>query len=225
MNDVDLRLYGQLQQFPLFRGMSRNELLQLVGNTRFDFLKQGARKAAFCESDVCDKLFFLMKGDVVVESFSDDHAFRVAETLSSPWMSEADVLFGISPRHIQTVTCITECQFITLSKDEVVRLFDDILTFRLNLLNLLSTIAQQRHRRFWRSVPQSLSERIVRFFVDHSSYPAGRKEFFILMTQLANYVGASRLEASRALNQLQGQGLVELHRGRIVVPSLERLFQ
>jgi len=118
----------------------------------------------------------------------------------------------------------TECHFILLSKDEVLRLFDDILTFRLNLLNLLSTLAQQRGRRPWRRVSVPLTDRIARFFIDHAHYPAGRKEVRILMERLAVELNDSRLDVSRALNDMQRRGLVELHRGRIVIPSLERLF-
>ena len=43
------------------------------------------------------------------------------------------------------------------------------------------------------------------------------------MTRLADDLNDSRLDVSRMLNQLQHEGLVELHRGRIVIPSLEKL--
>ncbi|MBP3835385.1 MAG: winged helix-turn-helix domain-containing protein, partial [Prevotella sp.] len=37
-------------------------------------------------------------------------------------------------------------------------------------------------------------------------------------------LGCSRLDVSRALNAMQREGLLQLHRGRIEVPSLERLL-
>jgi len=46
----------------------------------------------------------------------------------------------------------------------------------------------------------------------------------ILMTRLAMEVNDSRLNVSRALNAMQQRGLLRLHRGRIEVPSLERLL-
>jgi hypothetical protein len=53
--------------------------------------------------------------------------------------------------------------------------------------------------------------------------PTGQKSFHILMTRLADEVGDSRLDVSRALNQMQYDGLVVLHRGRIEVPQIELL--
>ena len=35
----DFRLYDSLLRFPLFQGLSRAELLQLAGQTKFGFLK------------------------------------------------------------------------------------------------------------------------------------------------------------------------------------------
>ena len=42
---------------------------------------------------------------------------------------------------------------------------------------------------------------------------------------LAQELNDSRLNVSRVLNQLQYEGLIELHRGRVVIPQLERLLQ
>jgi len=47
-----LQIYDRLLQFPLFQGMSRAALLQMVGNTRFDFLKLGAGQNVVKEGDV-----------------------------------------------------------------------------------------------------------------------------------------------------------------------------
>ncbi len=219
-----LRLYDQLLLYSLFLGMSRSELLQLVGNTRFDFRKYEAKEQVVKEGDGCTHLFFLMQGNVSVSSYSDNHHFRVEETLSAPWIIEPEHLFGLSTHYTKSVTALTTCHFVLLSKSEVQRLLDTFLTFRLNYLNLLSTSVQQLSRRFWRRTPQTLEGKIIQFFIDHCVYPAGPKVFYILMAHLAEVLNDSRLNISIALNEMQQKGLLELHRGRIQIPSLERLF-
>ena len=114
--------------------------------------------------------------------------------------------------------------FITIDKDEVLRLTEDFLVFRLNLLNLYATQTQKLSRQVWRYSPQSLDDRIIRFFAQHCVYPAGPKWFYILMNRLALELNDSRLNVSRALNRLQAKGLLTLHRGRIEIPLLERLL-
>ena len=44
------------------------------------------------------------------------------------------------------------------------------------------------------------------------------------MERLAEEVCDSRLNVSRVLNRLKDAGMLELHRGRIEIPQLERLL-
>jgi CRP-like cAMP-binding protein len=218
------RLYDSLLQFSLFQGLSRAELLQLTGQTKFGFLKLAEGRPVVQEGDTCQQIFFLINGRLSLTTMSDNRRYSVIEQLSAPWLLQPEVLFGAQPRYGCTVTTATEAHFITLSKDEVLRLSDDFLIFRLNLLNLLSTQSQRRGRQQWRRAPQDLRQRIVRFLLDHCVYPAGSKMVHILMEQLALEVNDSRLDVSRALNAMQADGLLILHRGRIEIPSLERLL-
>ena len=221
---ADLKIYEQLQQFTLFQGLSRTELLQMAGNTKFGFMKVAAGQPVVREGEECRQLHFLIGGSLSVQTMSDDGGYRLCEQLAAPWLLQADVLFGLRPRFTLTATTLTEAHFITLSKDEVLRLIDDFLIIRLNLLNIMSSQSQRNAHRVWRSCPSTLEDRIVRFLLDHSLYPAGPKTLYILMERLAGELNDSRLNVSRALNAMKRQGLLQLHRGRIEVPSLERLL-
>ena len=220
----DLRLYDSLQPFALFQGLSRMELLQLAGQTKFGFQKQAAGKTVVREGDACRQFLFLISGSLSVTTVSDDRRYHVVEQLSAPWLLQPESLFGAHPQYSSTAVTLTESHFITLSKDEVLRLLDDFLIIRLNPLNLLATQSQRRCRWPWRKAPADLRQRIVRFFLDHSVYPAGPKTFHILMNQLAQEVGDSRLDVSRVLNAMQTEGLLRLRRSIIEIPSLERLL-
>ncbi len=220
----NLKLYDQLLQFPLFQGMSRSEMLQLAGNTRFGFHKIAAGKTVVKEGDECRQLLFLISGCITITSTSDDHSYQMTEWLAAPWLVQPEVLFGTATRYTLTARADSDCHFIVLSKDEVMRLLDDFLIFHLNLLNMLSAQCQRHTHTAWRRSPRTLEERIVRFFADHSLYPAGKKELSILMQQLAIEVGDTRLNVSRILNSMQLRQLLCLSRGRITIHSLEQLF-
>ena len=219
-----MQLYDHLLQFPLFQGMSRDNLAQVAGHTKFGFMKCAIGQTIVREDDACTQLYCLLSGKLRFETRSDDRSYRVIEQLEAPYMFQAEAVFGYNQRFTHTVTAIMESSFITIDKDELLRLSEDFLVFRLNLLNLYATQAQKLLRQPWRHRPESLSDRIVRFLVHHCVYPAGPKTIHILMTQLAAEVGDSRLDVSRVLNQLQRDGLLHLHRGRIEVTQMERLI-
>ena len=69
-----MQFYDQLLQFPLFQGLSRNEMLQMAGNTKFGFMKLRADEVVVRDGDSCSQLHFLTKGQMTIIRHSDDHA-------------------------------------------------------------------------------------------------------------------------------------------------------
>ncbi len=219
-----MTIHDQLLQFTLFQGMSHADLMEVVAHTKFGFSKMPAGKRVVKAGDDCGQLLFLTNGSLQCETVSDDNACRVVETVNAPYVIQPQHLFGISQRHTSTFKTATPCNFISIDKQEVLLLLETQLVFRLNLLNLLATESQRLQHRAWRSVPKTLRERLIRFFFSRCLYPAGPKTFYVLMQQLADELNDSRLDISRALNQMQHDQLLTLHRGRIVIPMLERML-
>ena len=219
-----LQIYDRLLQFPLFQGMSRDDLEIVAGHTRFGFQKVTAGRQIIHAGDPCTHLYFLINGTLKIETFSDDRRYSVTEQMSSPYILQQESIFGYYQRYTHDFYALTDANFLTLDKEEVVRLSEDFLVFRLNLMNHLATQTQKLIQSQWRRNPLSLRERIVRFFFQHTLYPAGPKTFHILMERLAEEVNDSRLNVSRTLNRMQETGILELHRGRIEIPQFERLL-
>jgi len=219
-----LQIYEKLLLFPLFQGMSRDDLEQVAGHTRFGFSKIAPGSTIVAEGDDCQQLYFLVSGTLRVETMSDDRGYTVVEQLEAPVILQPEVVFGYTQRYSHTYIAQTDASFITVGKDEVLRLSEDFLVFRLNLLNMFATQTQKSSRLLWQHVPTSLEDRIVRFFVQHCIYPAGPKVFYILMNRLAEELNDSRLNVSRALNALQRDEKIVLRRGRVEIPLMERLL-
>lgn len=219
-----LKIFDQLLQFPLFQGMSRDDLEIIAGHIRFGFVKVAAGRQVVAAGDACQQLYFLINGSVKVETSSEDYGYTVTEQFSAPYILQQEAIFGYYQRYTHTYTTLSDTNFLTIEKEEVLRLLEDFLVFRLNLVNFFATQTQKQARLLWQRSPQDLRGRVVRFLTSHCLYPAGQKVFSILMEQLALELNDSRLNVSRVLNQLQHEELVELHRGKIIVPQLERLL-
>lgn len=219
-----LQIYEKLLLFPLFQGMSRDDLEQVAGHTRFGFSKISAGTTVVAEGDDCRQLYFLINGSLRVETMADDHGYMVIEQLEAPVILQPEVIFGYTQRYTHTYIAQTDANFIVVGKDEVLRLSEDFLVFRLNLLNLFATQTQKASHLLWQHVPDSLEDRIVRFFAQRCLYPAGPKVFQILMNRLASELNDSRLNVSHALNTLQRKGKIVLRRGRVEIPMMERLL-
>lgn len=219
-----LQLLDKLLQFPLFLGMSRDDLEIVAGHTRFGFLKLEAGKTVVKSGDNCNQLHFLINGNLRVRTNSDDYGYSVEEQMQAPNILQLESVFGYYQRYTHDFIAQTDVNFITIDKEEVIRLTEDFLVFRLNIMNHFATLTQKKMRQVWTRPPQSLEDRVIRFLVQHSTYPAGHKVFNILMTRLADEVNDSRLNVSRVLNEMQHKGMILLGRGKIDIPQLERLL-
>ena len=166
----DIHLHTTLLALPLFLGMSRNDIAEVVAHTRFGVVKVGRNKTVVGEGDVCDSIYIL-----------------------------------------------------TSSKSEILRLSEQYEIFRLNLLNIISTQGQRISRLPWHPIPKTIHAKIIRFFQSHCLHPVGSKTLNIKMETLAREIGESRLNVSRELNRMHEEGLIQITRGIIRIPAMEKL--
>ena len=97
--------------------------------------------------------------------------------------------------------------------------------FRLNYMNIISNRAQKSEQPpLGKKTPTTLKRRIGNFILTHIERPAGRKTLKIKMEELAQVVNDTRVGVSRALNSMQEKGLLELHRGEMMIPNAEKLL-
>lgn len=218
-----IELYSKLTALPLFMGMSQGELEQVTARIDFDIQRATRGETIISEGQKSGQLFLLASGEAEMTIASDDRSYTVTEWVKAPALVQPERSFGLTQRYTCSLKATQPCSIILLNKAETLRLTDVSLVFRLNLLNLLSTSMQKANHNVWRSTPQSLEERICRFFIAHCTHPGGRKLFRIKMTRLAAELNDNRQYISQALNRLQDLHLISLSRGKIEIPSIEHL--
>jgi CRP-like cAMP-binding protein len=150
---MPLQIFDLLLQFPLFLGMSRDDLDQVAAHTKFDFVKAEAGDVLISADDPCVGLSLLLSGTVSVETRSDDGTYVLEEQLSASVILQPEALFGYNQRYTHTFRALTPVALLCLERSEVVRLMEDFLIFRINLLNLLSTQTQKLLHQPWRRCP------------------------------------------------------------------------
>ena len=60
-----LQIYDKLLELPLFLGIGAEDLSQIVGSTKFSFLKLKPNAVLLKENDKCTQLYFLMDGKLL----------------------------------------------------------------------------------------------------------------------------------------------------------------
>lgn len=216
------KIYDLLPSLPLFQGLSKADMATIVDETTFTVRKFAAHKVVRQEGEACQSLWFLLSGKVRSVAHADDHGYTFEEELTTPDVLQAERLFGLVQRYSKTFITDSPSEFLILDKQEVVRLLDKFVIFRLNMLNIVSTQSQKASRHPWHVV-NTVRQRIIRFFEIHFSRPAGAKIVRIKMTRLASELNMGKQPVSQELNKLQAEGLLTFSRATIRIPAFEKL--
>lgn len=218
-------LYSKLLQFPLFQGMSDASINEVMGHTLFSFQKFKAGATIVSDGDPSSNLYFLTCGKVSVSTTSPDHAFTLSEYREAPETFQIDSIFGMNLHFTHTYMAATDCSLIAVDKDEVRRLYNQFMVFRINFINIISLNLQKSRAQEWLLAPQNMRRRIVNFIRRRSIYPSGEKLLAIRIARLAHELNAGRESVTRALHALDEEGLINLRRGEIHIPAMERLIR
>lgn len=218
-----MQLYDKLLGLPLFQGLSSSDLQNIVSHVKFGFLKYNKGQIVVDEDMPCKGLLFVLDGELEMLSTPADHSFVIAETPHTPIAIEPERIFGLYQRYARRYVAKSQCHCIFVGKDDVMHLATEYVVFRLNLLNIISTLSQRSFRQLWSHQNTDDESRVVNFFKHHCALPSGQKVIRIKMQQLADCINVARLDVSNVLNKLDSEGKIILQRGIITIPKLELL--
>ncbi len=175
------------------------------------------------QGDMCNKLFFLLKGSVMRHTLSQNKDFEFEEMLPAPWVMEPESLYGLHCIFSSDYITTESSTIMTLTKPDLAKLFTRNDIFRMNYLNLLSANIQHQHNVQIHPYTSCIATRMISFINTLSTVSYGSKTLRIKMDDLAVYMNETRLKVSRLLNQWQELNLITLQRKEIHIPRLENL--
>ena len=217
-------IFDTLLQLPLFQGLAMEDFTSILEKVKLHFAKQKAGEILAQESMPCDKLIFILNGSVAMTTTSTDRLYSLTEYFEAPYLIEPQSLFGLYTTYSAKYTATTLVNSISIDKTSILNELLKYDIFRLNYLNMVSSQLQILSKSIWSPMPDKVEARICYFIRTHLKRIQGTKSLKIKMEDLATIVNDTRNGVSKALNGMQDKGLLELHRGEIVIPAAEKLF-
>ena len=125
------RLYDSLLGLPLFLGMTRCDLLEIAGTTKFYFQKLKKGHVIAQEGEPCLHIIFLIKGEIKVITEADDHGYLIEETIKAPEVLQVERFFGFNQHYTHTYIAGDDCNIMSFSRKELMKLSDNYEIFRI----------------------------------------------------------------------------------------------
>lgn len=218
-------MYDTLLQLPLFQGLCKNDFTNIIGKVKLQFRKYTANETIVKQGDTCKQLIFLLNGEIISQTIDSQHVYSILEIFNSPCIIEPYSLFGMRTQYTATYKAYTDINVVSFDKSFVLTELNNYEIFRLNYLNMLSNHAQVAYEKLWKSNIGSIQQKIANFMAARVKKTDGEKRLKIKMEDLAELIDETRINVSRALNELQDKDLVQLSRKEIAIPALEKLVE
>ena len=220
---MEYTMYDTLLMLPLFQGMSKTDLTRIIEKVQFHFVKFEDKEVVFRQGERCDKLVFLLSGELVSETVAPCGLFTVEEVLDRPMMVDLHSLFGSDTTFKSTYSAHGEVAMLMIDKSYVFKLLDFNMGFRINFYNIVCNKVHKQHSLLWGITPSGLEGRLMQFIRNLCTIPQGRKTLRIRMEDLASLLDDTRLNVSSILNAWQDRGLIEIRRKAFVIRELAEL--
>ena len=220
------RKYELLTKLPLLQGLSGKELahMESIIGMEVDELPPMSHPLIH-QGDLCTRLIFLATGSMTRRYQSPDGLFRTQSVIQAPSLLEPHNLYGLNCHYQFSYIPQHEVSIITIPKIDVMQHLMRSEIFRINYLNLLSASIHKKETLLQPLRTPSVTLKIINFIQKLFAEAEGTCEISIKMRDLADYIGETRLNTSRALNKLETEQVIQLSRSLITIPDIKKLLQ
>lgn len=218
------RMYEILMSLPLFNGVSRERLIEIVGSTKFHFLKFLEGETIVNEGEQCTHIKFIISGSARVSITNVTQRFTVSQTLEAPDVISPEFLFGMSNTYPCTVTAIKSVGILQIDKSDYLKILNSDRVFLYNFLNTLSMKAQKGIEGILALTTGALDQRLA-YWIIALTQRSGKDITMTCKTRdLYSLFGVQRSSFMATLDEMKAKGYLDYEPGIIHIKSRQGLL-
>lgn len=221
-------MFQRLQEFPLLIGLSKGQLMHIVETMDFDFRKLCADTPLAVQGERCARLIYLLTGTLEVKRLLSNTSIEISEQVSgatqAPYPIEPCNLWGMKQLFTHTYTLTTAGSVCILRKQQVATLIAEHEVVRTNMLSVSCNAVQRAAAFKAMPFPSTPTERLQRFILLNTLTASGPISIASCMTELAAFLGISRLALSTVLHKMADEELLTIERRGICIPDVQKIL-
>lgn len=218
-------LYQQLSQSPVFRGISPEEMENLLSNAFYQIKKFSKGDMLAFREDKCENLMIVLKGSVKGEMLDPSGKTTKIEDIMAPYPIASAFLFGQRNQFPVNVTANEEVEVFYMAKDSVIELFQKNKTFLTNYLNSISNRSQFLANKLMFLNVKTIKGKLANYIL---KLAAPDKEVISMpksQSEMAQFFGVTRPSFARSLKEMEHDGLIEINRREIKITDRQQLIR
>lgn len=218
-------MYEILLGLPLFKGVSRERISEIVGMAKFHFLKYLPGETIVTAGEQCTHIKFIISGQARLSVANPDGRFKVSQTLDAPDVIAPEFLFGTATAYPCSGTAIQPTGILQISKADYLKILNLDQIFLFNFLNTLSMNAQKATQGVLAVTTGNLEERIAFWIVALTQRRGHDIALTCRQRDLYSLFGVQRTSFLATLNSMRDRGIITYDQNEIRINSRHELLE
>ncbi len=210
-------MYELLLQLPLFQGINRARLGELIEKTKFHFLKYPSGSQLVKKGDHCTHLKFLISGKIRTELSNMNGKIHISEEFDAPNVIAPNFLFGAVTSYPYDVFAVEETGIMQIDKPTFINLMQSEEIFLLNMLNITSNKSQKSLESFSFFTSGDMKEKLACWILNFTNRKANNIKIVCKQKELYTFFGVQRSVFLYALNELKDMKIIDYDMRQISV--------
>lgn len=210
-------MYDLLLQLPLFQGINRARLGELIEKTKFHFLKYPAGTQLVKKGEACTHLKFLISGKIRTELSNSNGKIRISEEFDAPNVIAPNFMFGATTSYPYDVYAVEDTGLMQIDKPTFISLMQNEEIFLLNMLNITSNRSQRSFESFSFFTSGDMKEKLASWILNFTNRKADNIRIVCKQKELYTFFGVQRSVFLYALNELKDMKIIDYDMKQISV--------
>ena len=216
-------MYDVLMQLPVFQGVGKDKISELIEKTKFHFLKYQSGEQVVKKGEECTHLKFLISGTVKSEMANNSGKIKVSEEIHAPNVLAPAHMFGWNTTYPATITAVDETGVMQIDKASFVQLLQKEPIFLINLLNIISRRSQKSIETFLSLSSGDMKEKLAFWVLSFTQTKSTNIRIICKQKDLYSFFGVQRSVFMNALNELKEEGILDFNSREIVILDRQKL--
>jgi CRP/FNR family cyclic AMP-dependent transcriptional regulator len=215
-----------LRKVPLFADLDATHLQSILKVTE---VKSAPKNSVlFSQGDRGDSLYLILSGRVKALLYAEDGRELILAVLGPGEIVGEMALFDLEEQRSATVVAAEDSEFLHLSGQQFKNVLNENPAIAFSVIRTLSQRLKDTSSRIANLIFLDTYSRVGRYLLDLAKRQGKRlADGSVLVTrppqhEIAHYIGSSRETVSRALNDLEKQGLIRLAGRKILLYRLKK---
>ena len=218
-------MYEILMGLPLFKGVSREKISEIVEKAKFHFLKYLEGESLVAAHEACTHIKFIISGSVRLSISNYNERFKVSQTLHAPNVISPDFLFGKAPFYPCAGVAVEPTGILQISKNDYMHILNNDEVFLFNFLNVLSMNAQKAVDGILAITSGNLEERIAFWIVALTQRGGTDITLACKQRDLYSLFGVQRTSLINTLESMKSRQLLDYTNNEIHFYSRDKLLE